>query len=72
MTLYNLAEGKGPLIGDTLRVASPQLHRVQLEDKPRVAFDCVTVRNPINIAVNGKPLPRSCMAPTVMNVTSLK
>lgn len=71
MTLYNLAEGRGPLIGDTLRVAGPQLHRVQL-DKPRVAFDCVTVRNPINIAVNGKPLPRSCMAPTVMNVTSLQ
>ena len=70
VTLYNLADGKGPLIGDVLCVAGPRLHRVQLED-PRVAFDCVTVRNPINITINGKPLPRSCMAPTVMNVASL-
>lgn len=71
VTLYNLAEGRGPLTGDLLQVASPRLHRVQLDD-PRVAFDCVTVRNPISVAINGKPLPRSCMAPTVMNVTSLQ
>lgn len=71
VTLYNLADGRGPLTGDVLQVADPRLHQVQLEE-PRVAFDCVTVRNPTTITINGKPLPRSCMAPTVMNVTSLQ
>jgi len=55
VNLYNVAPGKGVIIGDSVAIAEPTFKRVQLEHNGQaVKFDLVRVDSPLGLVINGK------------------
>jgi hypothetical protein len=69
VSLYNVADGKGPLIGDSLRIPQPKLTQVNL-DQCGVSFTCISIRDPSLLSVNGRTFPKSHLSPTAFTVTA--
>ena len=69
VTLYNIAEGKGPLVGDILRIPSPKSTQVSL-DQYGVNFTSITARDPTALTVNSKPFPKAHLSPTAFTVSA--
>ena len=69
VTLYNVAEGKGPVLGDVLIITKPKIKRICLE-KMAIDFVCVSVWNLTTVDVNNKPFPKDHISPTAVSVGS--
>jgi len=55
VNLYNLAPGKGVIIGDSVAIAEPFYSNVNLDIKDqKVVFDLVRVESPLGLIINGK------------------
>ncbi|KAL0272819.1 UNVERIFIED_CONTAM: hypothetical protein PYX00_005650 [Menopon gallinae] len=60
VTVYNLAEGKGVLIGDYVAVPEPYLSNVKISfENKDYTFNSVRVVSPLVMVVNGKKLDKS-------------
>lgn len=61
VTVYNLAEGKGMIIGDTVAIAEPYLNAVDItlpdEEQTKCNFTCLRVNDPTLLIVNGRKVP---------------
>lgn len=61
VTVYNLAEGRGMIIGDSVAVPEPYLTNVDIllpdDKKTRCNYTSLRVSNPTILIVNGKKLP---------------
>ncbi|XP_039264737.1 tetratricopeptide repeat protein 5-like [Styela clava] len=60
VTVYNLAQGKGVIIGDSVAVPEPFFSKVDLtlldKDSTQCAFSSIRVNTPDSLIVNGKKL----------------
>nr|CAD7462443.1 unnamed protein product [Timema tahoe] len=55
VTVYNLAQGKGVIIGDTVAIPEPYLSQVRFKYKDKeYQLDCIRVESPLVLVVNGK------------------
>lgn len=55
VNLYNLAPGKGVIIGDSVAIAEPKLSHVKVTHKDQViSFDLIRVDSPLVLIINGK------------------
>jgi len=73
VSVFNLHQSQGVIIGDTVAVANPVLtnHSVALEgDKKQWAFRSVRVENPAELVVNKKKWSQSHCAYTTANMTA--
>lgn len=71
VTVYNLANGQGVIIGDTVAIAMPYLKQVDFAfGNNKFNFKSVRISNPLLLAVNGKPLPSNKMSSMQMSTFS--
>ncbi|PNF35240.1 Tetratricopeptide repeat protein 5 [Cryptotermes secundus] len=57
VTVYNLAEGKGVIIGDSVSIPEPYLTKVHFKYKQKEwNFDSIRVESPLVLVVNGRKL----------------
>uniref|UniRef100_A0A6B0VCH8 Putative tetratricopeptide repeat protein n=1 Tax=Ixodes ricinus TaxID=34613 RepID=A0A6B0VCH8_IXORI len=69
VTIYNLAEGKGFLIGDTIVIPDPLVCKAHIEYKDHViSFSNIRVDSPLALVVNGRVLNPSSQAPISLHV----
>lgn len=69
VTVFNLAAGKGVIIGDSVAIPEPDLNLVNFEYKNvTYKFNLIRVETPIKLAVNGKLLQRSQVADVQLSV----
>jgi len=55
VNLYNLAPGKGVIIGDSVAIAEPTFKRIDLTHNGQaVKFDLIRVESPLVLVINGK------------------
>jgi len=55
VNLYNLAPGKGVIIGDSVAIAEPFFSTINLDIKDQsLSFDLVRVESPLALVINGK------------------
>ncbi len=69
VNLYNLAPGKGVIIGDAVAIPEPYFSRVRAERTDRktdktsvVEFDLVRVDSPLVLVINGKKASQELQA----------
>ena len=68
VTVYNLAEGKGVIIGDAVAIPEPFYSQVNLtHDEKEYKFGSIRVNTPVMLVVNGKRVPRDCEAGTQLS-----
>lgn len=71
VTIYNLANGQGVIIGDTVAIAMPFLKEVDFTfGSNKFNFKSIRISNPLLMAVNGKPLPSNKMSSMQMSTFS--
>lgn len=55
VNLYNLAPGKGVIIGDSVAISEPTFSHISVQHKDQVyEFDLVRVESPLVLVINGK------------------
>jgi len=55
VNLYNLAPGKGVIIGDSVAIAEPNFRKINIGHKGQtVKFDLIRVESPLVLVINGK------------------
>lgn len=70
VSVYNLAQGKGVIIGDSVAIAGPSVQHVDVHFKEKViAFSSIRVNNPTSLVVNGKKVSINQQAPPRLSVT---
>lgn len=63
VTVYNLAEGRGVIIGDAVAIPEPVYSQVKVSFRGKdYVFGSIRVDTPIILVVNGKGLSRDCIA----------
>merc|ERR1711874_85987 len=68
VTLYNLAPGKGVIIGDSVAIAEPFFTNIDLTHKQkRYTFKLVRVESPLVLVINGKKASRDLQAGVQMS-----
>ncbi|CAN7992141.1 unnamed protein product, partial [Ixodes hexagonus] len=69
VTIYNLAEGRGFLIGDTIVIPEPNVHQAHIEYKGHViSFSNIRVDSPLALVVNGRAMEPESQAPVRLHV----
>ncbi|CAN8024876.1 hypothetical protein HPB47_008369 [Ixodes persulcatus] len=69
VTIYNLAEGKGFLIGDTIVIPDPLVCKAHIEYKDHViSFSNIRVDSPLALVINGRVMNPSSQAPISLHV----
>ncbi|XP_059140737.1 tetratricopeptide repeat protein 5-like [Physella acuta] len=70
--VYNLAQGAGMKIGDSVAIPEPQLKKIKLSHKEKeVYFNCLHVDTPRSIVVNGRKLGINKEALPVLSVSAV-
>ena len=78
VNLYNLAPGKGVIIGDSVAIAEPYFTRVSVapssassssETKP-IEFGLIRVESPLVLVINGKKAGRDMVAGIELSTVS--
>lgn len=70
VTIYNLAEGRGVIIGDTVAIPEPNLKMVELKYKEKeFCYKSIRVNTPLCLVINGKLLTADQQAPPRLTVT---
>lgn len=70
VSIYNLAQGKGVIIGDSVAIAEPFVQHVDVHYKDKViAFSSIRVNSPTLLVVNGKKISFNQQAPPRLSVT---
>lgn len=55
VNLYNLAPGKGVIIGDSVAISDPELKRIDVQVKDEmISLDVIRVESPRDLVINGK------------------
>merc|ERR1711936_121836 len=55
VNLYNLAPGKGVIIGDSVAISEPNFSRVDVQVKDEmITLDVIRVESPLVLVINGK------------------
>jgi len=68
VTLYNLAPGKGVIIGDSVAIAEPYFTNIDLKHKQKqYKFRLVRVESPLVLVINGKKASRDLQAGVQMS-----
>ncbi|CAH0393484.1 unnamed protein product [Bemisia tabaci] len=69
VTVYNLAQGKGVIIGDTVAIPEPfvTFNDFSFQDK-KFQFTSVRIDNPLVMVVNGKKVKKDQLASTQLSV----
>ncbi|XP_026273485.1 tetratricopeptide repeat protein 5 [Frankliniella occidentalis] len=63
VSVYNLAEGKGVIIGDAVAIPEPYFFQKHVSHKDKeYSFGSVRVNSPMMLVVNGKKLGQDCEA----------
>ena len=63
VNLYNLAPGKGVIIGDSVAIAEPYFTRVSVaSDGKSIEFGLIRVESPLVLVINGKKAGRDMVA----------
>ncbi|XP_068083092.1 tetratricopeptide repeat protein 5 [Anabrus simplex] len=63
VTVYNLAQGKGVIIGDAVAIPEPYFTQVRIKYKSKdYCFDSIRVESPLVMVVNGKKIGRNQQA----------
>lgn len=69
VNIYNMADGRGFVIGDDLVIPEPYLYQVQVNHQGHVfSFPSIRVDSPVDVVVNGKPLSSDSRAPLQLRV----
>ncbi|XP_063226867.1 tetratricopeptide repeat protein 5-like [Bacillus rossius redtenbacheri] len=72
VTLYNLAAGKGVIIGDSVAIPQPFLSHISLSYKGKqYQFDSIRVETPSKLKVNGRVLGRDKLASVQLSSSKL-
>ncbi|XP_067137612.1 tetratricopeptide repeat protein 5-like [Centruroides vittatus] len=70
VTVYNLAEGRGMIIGDSVAIPEPNLKIVKVKHKEKeFCYKSIRVDTPLRLVVNGKRLTADQHAPPRLMVT---
>ncbi|XP_076819445.1 tetratricopeptide repeat protein 5-like isoform X1 [Clavelina lepadiformis] len=71
VTLYNLAQGRGMIIGDSVAIPEPYLthHDIEWQGGSRWKFSSIRVTNPVVLVVNGKKLTNEHCGYTRVSMT---
>lgn len=68
VTVYNLAGGKGVIIGDAVAIPEPFYSKVNVSYKGKeYNFGSIRVNTPVMLVVNGKKVTRECEAGTQLS-----
>ncbi|XP_034250007.1 tetratricopeptide repeat protein 5-like [Thrips palmi] len=68
VTVYNLVEGKGVIIGDAVAIPEPFFSEVHVSHKEtQYQFSSIRVNTPVMLVVNGKKVTRDCEAGTQLS-----
>ncbi|XP_068953780.1 tetratricopeptide repeat protein 5 isoform X2 [Petaurus breviceps papuanus] len=63
VTVYNMVQSWGVLIGDSVAIPEPHLRHHQIQHKGKnYSFSCIRVETPLLLVVNGKPQGSSSQA----------
>ncbi len=70
VNLYNLAPGKGVIIGDSVAIPEPYFTKIKLENSvdgggssgKAIEFDLIRVESPLVLVINGKKAARDLQA----------
>jgi len=55
VNLYNLAPGKGVIIGDSVAISEPNFSKIEVQVRDEeIAFDVIRVESPLVLVINGK------------------
>ncbi|XP_064466687.1 tetratricopeptide repeat protein 5-like [Ornithodoros turicata] len=69
VTVYNMAKGKGFIIGDTVVIPEPLVHFVQVTfQEKEISFPSVRVDSPLVLVVNGRVLSAETQSPLQLEV----
>ncbi|XP_013794044.1 tetratricopeptide repeat protein 5-like [Limulus polyphemus] len=70
VTVYNIAEGKGVIIGDSVAIPDPDVHSVDFKYKDKhYQFTNIRVNTPLRLVVNGRVLSHDKHAAVRLDVT---
>ncbi|XP_063971795.1 tetratricopeptide repeat protein 5-like [Lytechinus pictus] len=71
VNVYNIAQGQGVIIGDTVAIPEPYLHRIDFTvDDKHIEFSSLRVNTPVALVVNGKKLGIDKQAPAMLSVSA--
>lgn len=69
VTIYNLAEGRGFIVGDTVVIPEPFVHSVHVKyQENEISFRSVRVDSPLELLVNGRFVSTDSQAPLQLQV----
>ncbi|KAK3579170.1 hypothetical protein CHS0354_022707 [Potamilus streckersoni] len=72
VNVYNLAQGSGVKIGDTVAVPEPYLQLVKVNHRDKsFEYQSIRVDTPVVLVVNGRKLGLDKQAPTVLTVSAI-
>ena len=74
VNLYNLAPGKGVIIGDSVAIAEPYFTRVSVapssSEAKSIEFGLIRVESPLVLVINGKKAGRDMVAGIELSTVS--
>ncbi|XP_071508817.1 tetratricopeptide repeat protein 5-like [Diadema antillarum] len=71
VNVFNIAQGQGVIIGDTVAIPEPYLRRVDFTiDDKHIQYSCLRVNTPVALVVNGKKLGIEKQAPATLSVSA--
>lgn len=72
VSVYNLSQGSGVKIGDSVAIPEPYLQKIKLSHKDfNFDFSSIRVNSPLVLVVNGKKLGIDKQAPSVLAVSAV-
>ncbi|XP_072024550.1 tetratricopeptide repeat protein 5-like [Amphiura filiformis] len=72
VTLYNIAQGQGVIIGDSVAIPEPYVTHINFAGRgdQNIRFSSIRVNSPVVLVVNGKKLGIEKQAPTILTVSA--